>query len=157
MGDALVRRFYPRTLTAAESSAEIDLAHEKALANGFHFQAAELKADGSLAGLLGIGVIPEKTRAAIPGHPLVEIGWVLRRDLWGRGLAPEGARAWLDYAWLELELPEVVAFTAEVNEPSQRVMQKIGMTRDPGADFKHPNVPEGHLLRRHVLYRITRS
>jgi len=36
------------------------------------------------------------------------------------------------------------------------VMQKIGMTTDPADDFDHPNVPDGHRLKRHVLYRIAR-
>jgi len=39
------------------------------------------------------------------------------------------------------------------NLPSRRVMEKIGMTRHPADDFDHPRVPEGHPLRRHVLYR----
>jgi RimJ/RimL family protein N-acetyltransferase len=155
MGDPHTRRFYPRTLTPQETSAEIDLATEAASSNGFHFQAAELKDSGALAGLIGLGIIPDATRAAIAGHPRVEIGWVLDRRVWGQGLAPEGARAWLDYAWTVLALPEIVAFTAAVNLPSQRVMEKIGMARDPSADFDHPKLPPGHRLRAHVLYRIS--
>jgi len=37
---------------------------------------------------------------------------------------------------------------------SRRVMEKLGLTHDPADDFDHPNLPPGHLLRRHVLYRI---
>jgi RimJ/RimL family protein N-acetyltransferase len=153
MGDAHVRRFYPRVLTPEEASAEIDAALAKVAAHGFHFQAAESKADGSLVGLLGLGAVPEDMRAAIPRHPEVEIGWVLAAQHWGQGLAPEGAAAWLQHAW-SLGLPEVVAFTAAINLPSQRVMQKIGMLRDPADDFNHPRIAEGHPLRPHVLYRI---
>jgi ribosomal-protein-alanine N-acetyltransferase len=47
--------------------------------------------------------------------------------------------------------------TATTNLRSQRVMQRIGMTRDPTEDFDHPNVPDGHRLKPHVLYRISRS
>jgi ribosomal-protein-alanine N-acetyltransferase len=36
-------------------------------------------------------------------------------------------------------------------------MEKLGMTHDPAEDFDHPNLPEGHPLRRHVLYRIDRE
>jgi RimJ/RimL family protein N-acetyltransferase len=36
-------------------------------------------------------------------------------------------------------------------------MEKIGMHRDPTDDFDHPNLPTGHALRRHVLYRLKRS
>lgn len=153
-GDPEVRRFYPRVLTEAQASAEVDLALEKARTNGFHAQAAELKSDGSLVGHLGLGVIPEATRAAIPTHPRVEIGWSFARAHWGKGFAPEGARAWLDYAWTVLDLPEVVAFTAAINRPSQRVMEKLAMVRDTACDFEHPSVPLGHRLRPHVLYRI---
>jgi RimJ/RimL family protein N-acetyltransferase len=153
MGDPQVRRFFPRLLTPEEASAEIDAARIKADAAGFHFQAAEAKADGALVGLLGLGVIPEDMRAAIPRHPEVEIGWVLAERFWGQGLAPEGARAWLHHAW-SLGLPEVVAFTAAINLPSQRVMEKLGMRRDPADDFTHPRIAEGHPLRQHVLYRI---
>jgi ribosomal-protein-alanine N-acetyltransferase len=32
-------------------------------------------------------------------------------------------------------------------------MEKLGMHRDPAEDFDHPLVPEGHVLRRHLLYR----
>jgi len=39
------------------------------------------------------------------------------------------------------------------NLASRRVMEKIGMTRAPEDDFDHPRLPEGHPLRRHVLYR----
>jgi RimJ/RimL family protein N-acetyltransferase len=39
---------------------------------------------------------------------------------------------------------------------SRRVMKKIGMTHDASDDFDHPNLPEGHPLRRHVLYRLRR-
>jgi ribosomal-protein-alanine N-acetyltransferase len=33
-------------------------------------------------------------------------------------------------------------------------MERLGMTHDPRDDFEHPSLPEGHRLRRHVLYRI---
>lgn len=151
-GDAHVRRFFPRVMTREEVEADIDAAREKARLNGFHFQAAELKETGAFVGLIGLGVIPDATRAAIPSHPRVEIGWVIGKQYWGQGLAPEGARAWLDHAWA-IGLPEVVAFTAHINLPSQRVMQKLGMIHDPSDSFEHPKVPDGHPLRPHVVYR----
>jgi ribosomal-protein-alanine N-acetyltransferase len=56
-----------------------------------------------------------------------------------------------------LGLDEIVSFTTTTNERSQRVMQKLGMHRDPAEDFDHPALPEGSPLRRHVLYRQHRS
>jgi RimJ/RimL family protein N-acetyltransferase len=150
-GDQQVRRFYPRLLTPEQVYADLDLARERAVQNGFHFQAAELKETGELIGLLGLGIIPDTTRAAIPSHPEVETGWVLGRAFWGRGLAVEGARVWLEHA-RAIGLPEVVAFTARINLPSQRVMQKLGMTRRADDDYEHPSVAEGSALRPHVVY-----
>jgi RimJ/RimL family protein N-acetyltransferase len=55
-----------------------------------------------------------------------------------------------------LELDEIVSFTTVANVRSRRVMEKLGMTRDPSGDFEHPSIPPGHPVRPHVLYRIQR-
>ena len=151
--DPVVRRFYPSAPTPEQVSTDFDAALEKTRVSGFHFGSARLRSDDAFIGLLGIGLIPHATRDAIPSHPQVEIGWVFGTAHWGLGLAPEGARAWLDYAW-SIGLPEIVAFTAAINAPSQRVMEKIGMARSEADDFMHPKLRAGHPLRPHVLYRI---
>jgi RimJ/RimL family protein N-acetyltransferase len=115
-----------------------------------------LKADNAFLGTIGMAPFNDALTAAIPGHPRVEIGWQLARRFWGQGYAPEGARAFLELAWNRFALPEVVAITYRGNLPSRRVMEKIGMNHDPEADFDHPDIPEGHALRSHVLYRIRR-
>ena len=88
--------------------------------------------------------------------PAVEIGWRLASEHWGKGLAAEGARGALRYGFETLRLEEVVSFTAPANLRSRRVMEKLGMSHNPADDFDHPRLPEGHALRRHVLYRIKR-
>jgi ribosomal-protein-alanine N-acetyltransferase len=85
----------------------------------------------------------------------VEVGWRIRSAWWGHGYAPEAATAALAVAFDELGLDEVISFTAATNTNSRRVMEKIGLTRDPAGDFDHPSVPEASPLRAHVLYRIT--
>ena len=70
------------------------------------------------------------------------------------GFATEAARGWLDHGFGVLGLAEVVAYTSTINTPSERVMQRIGMTRDPARDFDHPKLPEGHPLRPHIVYSI---
>ena len=84
----------------------------------------------------------------------VEVGWRIRSEYWGHGYAPEAAKECLRYAFQDFGLDEVISFTAETNEKSQRVMKKIGLVRDYAGDFEHPAVPVGSPLRRHVLYRI---
>lgn len=152
-GDPEVRRYFLRPLQREEVDNDIDNALERAMVNGFHTQAAELKATGELVGLIGINFIPEFIREAIPSHPLVEIGWVLAPRFWGQGLATEGATAWLDYAW-SIGLDEVVATTALINGPSRRVMEKLGMQRDPSDDYERPTLPPGHPARPHMVYRL---
>jgi RimJ/RimL family protein N-acetyltransferase len=90
----------------------------------------------------------------------VEIGWRIRSPFWGRGYAPEAARAVLALAFGDpasggLGFHELLSFTAASNMRSRRVMEKIGLTRDPAGDFEHPSLPVGDPLRHHVLYRIT--
>ena len=51
-------------------------------------------------------------------------------------------------------LSQLVSFTTPQNMRSQAVMRRIGMTHDEADDFDHPNLPPGHRLRRHVLYRL---
>jgi 3-dehydroquinate dehydratase/shikimate dehydrogenase len=88
--------------------------------------------------------------------PAIEVGWRLAHEYWGRGYAPEGGQAVLDYGFEVLGLDEIVSFTTVANLRSQRVMQKLGMTHDPADDFDHPALPEGHHQRPHVLYRIAK-
>ena len=85
----------------------------------------------------------------------VEIGWRLRSEYWGRGLASESARLVLDHAFGPLGLTEVISFTAAVNHRSMAVMERLGMERDSGGDFLHPGVPPESHLEPHVLYRMS--
>ena len=96
---------------------------------------------------------------AVPSlpQPAVEIGWRLAHRHWGKGLATEGARAVVRYAFGILQLREIVAITVPTNVRSRHVMEKIGMTHVPELDFDHPRVPEGHPLRAHVLYAMQKD
>ena len=156
LADPQVRRFYPKALTREEARVVFDFALARQAENGFHFGAAERRSDGRFVGLVGLGHIGEPLRDALNGHPLVEIGWQFDQSVWGQGLAPEAAAAWLAWGFAKLPVPEIVAFTFAGNAPSRRVMEKLGMATDPTDDFQHPGLPEGHRLRPHVLYRIAR-
>lgn len=151
--DPEVRRHFPSTLDRAESDAEADRHAERLVRRGWGLWAVEVAGGDAFIGFIGLAPAPP----LVPFNPSVEIGWRLARSAWGHGYAPEGARAVVDHAFGVLGLDELVSFTAVGNTPSRRVMEKIGMTHDPADDFDHPNVPEGHPLRRHVLYRLRRS
>jgi len=148
--DPRVMEHFPALLTREESDAGVDRAQAHFDRHGFGLFAAELREDGSFLGFIGLAVPDFEA----PFTPCVEIGWRLSAEHWGRGLATEGAREALRYGFEDLRLPEVVSFTVPDNVRSRRVMEKLGMTHDPADDFDHPGLPEGHALRRHVLYRI---
>ncbi len=77
-----------------------------------------------------------------PFTPAVEVGWRLAQEGWGQGYATEAARASLQDGFERFGFDEIVSMTSIGNSRSRRVMEKLGMTRDPADDFDHPNVPD---------------
>jgi RimJ/RimL family protein N-acetyltransferase len=151
--DPVVMTYFAAPMTRAESDEGIDRYNMQLDRDGFTMFAAEHAATGDLVGILGM----QTMRDAVPNlpQPAVEIGWRLRRDYHGQGLATEGARAVINFAFSQLHLAEVVAITAEGNAASRHVMQKLGMTHRPELTFDHPRVPSGHPHQRHALYSLS--
>jgi len=151
--DARVMEFFPACLSRAESDCMVDRIEEHFREHGFGAWAAELREERLFIGFVGLAV--PKFEAHFT--PCVEIGWRLAANYWGSGLATEGAQAVVRHAFEVLKLDALVSYTVPANLRSRRVMEKIGMTHSPSDDFDHPNLPEGHPLRRHVLYRLRRG
>ena len=120
---------------------------------GFGFWALESRETGEFMGATGL------LRISYEAHftPAVEVGWRLARRFWGQGYVPEAARSALSFGFENLGLSEIVANTVSANHNSRRVMEKLGMVRDPADDFDHPLVPADSPLRRQILYRLTRE
>jgi RimJ/RimL family protein N-acetyltransferase len=152
-GDPRVHDWLGGPISPQAADALIDRINAGIDVNGFGFWAAERRADGRLAGMIGLSRV---AAGDLPVGPCVEIGWRLHPDLWGQGLASEGARAALDWGFGPGALAEILAFTAETNLASQAVMRRIGMAPDPALDFDHPRLAEGHPLRRHVVWTARR-
>ncbi len=150
--DPRVREYFPGILSRQESDASVKLMSNHIEKCGWGFWAASLIETSEFIGMIGL----EDVYFTAHFTPAVEIGWRLAFDYWGKGYATEGARASLQYAFESLNLNEVVSFTTLKNMRSRQVMKKIGMHHDPKDDFDHPKLPEGHSLRRHVLYRISK-
>ncbi len=148
--DPEVMRHFPKTLTRDESAGLADHAAELFRRHGFGPWAMEIPGVASFIGFTGLAV-PD---FSAPFMPCVEVAWRVAREHWGRGYATEAARAAVEFGFESCGLNEIVSFTVVDNRASRRVMEKIGMTHDPMEDFDHPSLPEGHLLRRHVLYRL---
>jgi RimJ/RimL family protein N-acetyltransferase len=153
--DPRVRQFFPSVLTREESDASVARFLRMHALDGYGFFATELLDTSQFIGMIGI----QRMSFLLPGLsvPAVEIGWRLTAESWGKGLATEGARASLQLVFEKFQLPEIVAFTIPANLPSRKVMEKLGMTRNPDDDFDDPRIPAGNPCQRHVLYRIQKS
>lgn len=150
--DPEVMAFFPRPLERAESEAAVARIREHLASHGFGLWAVEVPGVAEIIGFVGLAI----PRFEAPFTPCVEIDWRLARAYWGRGYATEAALAALEFGFRERGLDEIVSFTAVGNLRSRAVMERIGMTRSPDDDFDHTALPEGHPLRRNVLYRVRR-
>jgi RimJ/RimL family protein N-acetyltransferase len=151
--DPQVMEYLGEPMSRERSDEVVDRIEAHFRAHGFGLCAAELAEGSEFIGFIGLAV--PTFEAAFT--PCVEIGWRLAAEYWGAGLATEGAREIVRYAFEELGLAELVSLTAIGNERSRRVMAKLGMTHDAAENFDHPRIPAGDPLRRHVLYRLTRE
>lgn len=150
--DPRVMKHFPALLERDVSDALADEIEARMAINGWGFWAVELQTSGEFIGFVGLN----PGHAALPFAPCVEIGWRLAFAHWGRGYAQEGARAALAFGFENLELDEIVAFTALSNSRSQALMQRIGMQENVASRFDHPSLPADSPLRAHCLYRESR-
>ena len=149
--DPRVMEYFQAPLTPEESDRGMDRLQAHIARHGFGFFAAEIRDTAEFAGFIGIAHVPFQAHFT----PANLNRWRLAEDYWNRGLATEGAAAIVKYGFGSLGLSQIVSFTAVANLRSRRVMEKLGMTHDVADDFDHPHLPDGHTLRRHVLYRLT--
>lgn len=147
-GDPQTLLYFPQTFDRAASDSLIDRAESFFDALGYGLWALEIRQTKQFIGFTGLSPMPDD----VPGAGGVEIGWRLARHAWHRGYATEAARAAVTVAFDGLRLAGLWSMTAVLNEPSQAVMRRIGMTEV--ARFQHPRVPDGHPLRPHVTYHL---
>jgi RimJ/RimL family protein N-acetyltransferase len=150
--DPRVMEHYRAPLTGAQSDA---LVRERIVQHwsehGFGLWAVEVPGVAPFIGYVGL------LEPTFEAHftPCVEIGWRLAFPHWGKGYATEAARAAVAFGLAQVGLEEIVSFTVPANRRSIAVMERLRMTHD--GEFDHPRIPPGHRLRRHVLYRLSRS
>ena len=94
---------------------------------GYAWWAVELKATGKLAGWNGLQYLPDTNET--------EIGFLIDRMLWGRGLTTEAARIGLQYGFRELAMGEIIALAHPDNGASRRVIEKLGMQFDRVTEY----------------------
>jgi RimJ/RimL family protein N-acetyltransferase len=95
---------------------------------GYGWWAVEERDTGDFLGRIGL-YNPE-------GWPGIEVGWLLRRDTWGAGLATEGATAAIDFAFDVVGASHVISLIDPRNARSIRVAEKLGERYEADLVFK---------------------
>ena len=119
--DAETMAAYGRTFTRDESRGWIDRSLMRYERDGFALFAVELAADGTYVGDCGPSI------QVVDGVDELEIGWHIRRDLWGRGYATEAALALRDWVFDDLGRDRLISLVEPSNAASCRMAEKIGM------------------------------
>ncbi len=145
--DREVMKYFPAPLSDEETAAFCYRIVNEFGQKGYGLYAVELGESGEFIGYVGLHGIGFESDFT----PGVEIGWRLAAAHHNRGYATEAARCVLELARKQ-GLSRLYSFTARQNKPSERVVQKIGMTKV--GEFNHPWLAEDSPLRLHVLYRI---
>jgi RimJ/RimL family protein N-acetyltransferase len=146
--DPIVMRFLGGVLSREESDAYADRAEAHFADHGFCKWAVEAPGVSPFIGAVGLSHV----RFQASFTPAVEVAWRLNRRYWGHGYATEAAQASIDDGFRRVGLKSIVAMTTLGNNPSMRVMTRLGMTRS--TEFDHPNYPPESPLCRHVLYQL---
>ena len=138
--DSEVMQFSPKgTLTPSDCRAWLTATEERHEKFGHGFLAVQDRQSGRYLGHAGL------LAQELNGEPYVEIAYWLRRDAWGHGYATEAARACRDHGLDVMQRPFLVSFIHVDNQPSQRVAERLGMSRAGFAKWKTMDI---------VIYRI---
>jgi len=144
--DPKVMEYFPATLTAAETKGFLSRLQKSYTEKGYTYFAAEHRESGDVVGFIGLADQKYKS----PFTPATDIGWRLLPKYWGKGLATEGAKACLKFAFETAALKEIIAVATVSNLPSIRVMEKIGLKE--WGYFDHPALMDHKTLKNCVVY-----
>ena len=144
--DKDVMRFFPFLPSAKQTEDFIERMKNQFSAKGYCYFAVDLLDSDTFIGFIGLSEQNYKADFT----PCIDIGWRLNKMHWNKGLATEGAKACLEYARKNLNLPLIYAVASQVNENSIKVMNKIGMRYRK--NFEHPNLLNDNRLKDCVLY-----
>lgn len=143
-------RYFPNLLSESETEAFYNRIQSEFNNKGWGLYAVEIKSTEEFIGYVGLHEIGFDADFT----PGVEIGWRLASEYHNQGFATEAAKAVMTLA-KESGIDMLYSFTAKINVPSERVMQKIGMVKI--GEFDHPKLSGDSPLLRHVLYQIELS
>ena len=142
LADREVMRHWPRPYTRDEAIDWIARQRERYARDGHGYWLAVDRGTGHVVGQAGVMTIEVNRK------PEAALGYILRRDFWGRGYATEAAAAVRDRAFATTEHDRVVALVRPVNLLSQRVARRLGM---------RPNGFTTYAGLEHVIFAVGRA
>lgn len=151
--DPVVMEHFPNLLTPIQALASVEQFEVNFDTLDYSMWSLQLRDGGEFVGSVGLSpyILSKIDR------PDVAIGWQLRSQFWGKGLALEAARAARDYAFEELNISELIAIAPEANLRSIRLMERMGMKNFEGEAIDDAAWPVSHASRRQLVYRISPS
>ncbi len=148
--DKDVMEFFPDIQDETVTANALQRMNQLYAQKGYCFFAVDLLETGDLIGFIGFN---DQVNEA-DFTPCVEIGWRLKKEVWNKGLASEGALTCLDYAFTQLGLTKIYAITPKINLRSERIMQKAGLRKEK--NFHFVLLKDSPHLEECVLYSIQR-
>ena len=127
-------RFYPKPLTREEARNFIRVVLSQYRKWDFGWWALVLKHSGTFVGYTGL------TLQEVDGVEELELGYMVRREYWGQGIATEAARACSEYAFDTLGYNRIISIMDEPNVASRRVAEKNGMAFEKMTKWKGQTV-----------------
>jgi len=149
--DDKVMEHFPKSLSKNETGKLLDKLKNHFTVYGFTYYATEILKTKELIGMIGLAHQVYKS----PYTPAIDIGWRLKKNIWGKGYATEGAKRCLEYAFTELGINTVIAVCTLKNLKSENVMKKIGMIKK--GVFNHPKMVNHPQYQEHYCYEIMKN
>jgi len=149
--DVDVMKHFPQTLTKEETAAFIDRQKAHYEKFGYNYFATEVLESGEFIGFIGFSALDFEAEFT----PATDIGWRINKSAWGKGFATEGAKRCLEFAFKELQLTRIVSIFTEMNQKSEKVMQKIGMIKK--GSFNHPKLKDFPKYEHCIWYELVKK
>ncbi|SDZ92277.1 GNAT family N-acetyltransferase [Bizionia paragorgiae] len=149
--DKAVMKYFPEPLTTEETAELTKRLQKHYIKNGYTYYATDRLENGEFIGFIGFAFQEYHSKYT----PAIDMGWRLKPSAWGYGYATEGAKRCLEFGFNDLGFKTIIAVCTENNRPSEKVMQKTGMTK-LGA-FNHPKLKDYPDYERCLCYKITKD
>lgn len=149
--DADVMEFFPFKPSRQNTEEFIVRMQQQFAKNGFCYFAVDLLETNEFIGFVGLC-----EQNYLEGQDtFVDIGWRLKKSVWNKGYATEGAKACLDFGFTQIGLHAIYSVASEINTKSELIMKKIGMEKIK--TFDHPKLVAYPELVSCVLYKTSNN